>query len=243
MRPRLLAAVVVCVGCAATAKPGALYSRGVTAFDADDMNGAVEALEAFVGKSCGAADKSADKRCRQAYVTLGKANTKLGAPGGAWAAYDAAIAFAPHDGDADLEAERDKAKQELAERNKNAQDLAPVVISYRDEVSTDQYHSRSLLISLDFDPVLTKEKDASEFHTESFRRVFGGSVAAGEHVVVVEAVHDCKPGGGARCARSRVRKAWPFKSVPRKPTTIEIRAFGKEGDDDQTRPAIEVTKH
>jgi hypothetical protein len=243
MAPRWLLAAVFCVGCAATAKPGELYSRGMTAFGADDMNGTIEALDLFVGKSCGTNDKRAEKRCREAYVTLGKANDRLDAPGGAWAAYDAALGFAPHDGDAEVEASRDKARQAHADRIKSSSELAPVVISYRDEVSSDAYHPRSVIISLDFDPVLTKEKDASEFQSESFRRVFGGSVAAGEHVLVVEAVHDCKPGGAGRCARSRIRKAWPFKSAPHKPTTIEIRALAKDGDGDQpARPALEVAK-
>jgi hypothetical protein len=243
MGPRWFVAAVFCVGCAATAKPETLYSRGMTAFGADDMNGTVEALQAFVDKTCGTNDKRAEKRCREAYVTLGKANDRLEAPGAAWAAYDAALGFAPHDGDAELEASRDKARQAHTDRIKNTSELAPVVISYRDEVSSDEYHLRSVIIALDFDPVLTKDKGATEFQSESFRRVFGGSVAAGEHVLTVETIHDCKPGGAGRCARSRIRKAWPFKSIPHKPTTIEIRALTKDGEDGQpARPAIEVAR-
>ena len=69
-----------------------------------------------------------------------------------------------------------------------------------------------MVISLDFEPVVTKEKDVGELHVGDFRRVYGGSVPSGEHVLLVEAVHDCKPGGGP-CARSKLRRAWPFQSA------------------------------
>src|SRR5215203_5504640 len=91
MAPRsLLAAAILCLSCASAAKPGTLYRKGVDAFEADDMQEAVTALQAFVDKSCPLT--STDKRCREACIKLGHAHERLGSPAGAWAAYDAALA-------------------------------------------------------------------------------------------------------------------------------------------------------
>ena len=77
---------------------------------------------------------------------------------------------------------------------------APVVIRYRDEV-TETYTPRSVVISLDFEPVVTRDKDVGELRSPDYRRLWSGSVSAGEHVLVVEMAHDCAPGGGPHCAR------------------------------------------
>lgn len=205
---------------------------------AGDLGAATESLQAFGDKAC--RPPHPDRRCRQALVALGRAQEKLGAPGGAWAAFDAALGFPPHGNDAEVEADRERNQRELVDRNGKAADRSPVILRYRDEVS-DEYTPRSVVISLDFDPVLTKDKDASELHGVEFRKVYGGSVAAGEHVVLVEAVHDCKPSPGVPCARSRLRKAWPFRSAAHTPTTIEIRAYAEDGTSDTpAQPAIEV---
>ena len=98
MAPRSLVAIVLCLGCASAAKPGTLYRKGVDAFESDDMQGAVTALQAFVDKTC--PPTSTDKRCREACIKLGHAHERLGSPAGAWAAYDAALAFGPHTRDA-----------------------------------------------------------------------------------------------------------------------------------------------
>jgi hypothetical protein len=236
---RWSAAVLLLAGCASTAKPGALYSQGIKAFENDDLPGAVKALQAFADKSCAGGDKAADKRCRRAYLTLAKAHDRAKAPGAAWVAYEGALEFPPHDDDPAVEAERDRARSELAERQQKASEQAPVVISYRDEVG-EAYNPRSVRITLDGEAILNKEKDASELRSDTFRRVFGRSVAAGEHVLLVEAVHDCKPGSPG-CARSRIKKAFQFKCAPRTPTTIEIKAFARDGEGDgPARPAIDL---
>ena len=236
---RWLLAVVCSLGCAATAKPDALYASGLDAYGHDQMGPAAESLETFTEKACGPAHP--DPRCREANLKLGHARERLGAPGGAWAAYDAALAFAPHTRDAAVQADLERTQRELVERNGQATERSPLVLRYRDEVG-DEYNARSVVISLDFDPVLTKDKDASELRSADFRRVYGGSIPAGEHVLVVETVHDCKPGGGVPCARSRLRKAWPFRSVAHTPTTIEIRAYAEDGSADApARPALEMT--
>jgi hypothetical protein len=227
-------------GCAGTT-PAALFKRGVAAYENNEMQPAADALDLFTTKAC--APGSSNPQCREAYIKLGHARERLGTPGAAWAAYDAALGFGPHTRDAAVQADLDRTQRELRDKNGRASDRSPVIVRYRDEVS-EEYSARSVLISLDFDPVLAKDKNASELHSADFAKVFGGSVAAGEHVIVVEAVHDCRPGGGVQCARSRVRRAWPFRSAAHTPTTIEIRAYAEEGPSGAApRPNIQLTTH
>ena len=105
---------------------------------------------------------------------------------------------------------------------------------YRDEVG-DEFNARSLVVSVDFEPVVSKEKDASDLHSADYRRIWGGSAPVGDHVLLVEAVHDCKPGSAGRCARSHLRKAWSFKSAVHAPVTIQVRAYGEDGEGDAPR--------
>ena len=74
-----------------------------------------------------------------------------------------------------------------------AGDKAPVVILYRDEVG-DEFNARSLSVSVDFEQVVNREKDASELHSADYRRIWGGSAPVGDHVLIVEAVMVCKRG-------------------------------------------------
>ena len=235
---RRLFAVALALGCGAAASPAVLYQRGQDAFERGEMGPAAESLEGFVAKAC--RPESSNPHCREAYLKLGHARERLGEPGGAWAAFDAALAFGPHARDAAVGADLERMQQQLVEKNGRAAERSPVILRYRDEVS-EAYSARSVVISLDFDAVLTKDKDAGELHAADYRKVYGGSVPAGEHVLVVETVHDCKPGGGVPCTRSRLRKAWPFRNAAHTPTTIEIRAYVDEGwGDAPARPAIEV---
>jgi len=235
MAPRVLVAIAICFGCASAAKPGTLYRKGMDAFEADDMAAAAQDLGAFVDKTC--PPTSTDKRCREAYIKLGHAHERQGSPAGAWAAYDAALAFGPHTRDEAVKADLERTQRELSERKDRGGDQAPVVILYRDEVS-DEFNARSLVVSVDFEPVVTKEKDASDLHSADYRRIWGGSAPVGDHVLVVEAVHDCKPGMG-KCARSHVRKAWSFKSAVHSPVTIQIRAYAEDGEGDgPAHPAL-----
>jgi len=112
------------------------------------------------------------------------------------------------------------------------------VLSVRDEVS-DEFNARSLSVSVDFEQVVNKEKDASELHGADYRRIWGGSAPVGDHVLIVEAVHDCKPGMG-KCARSHLRKAWSFKSAVHAPVTIQVRAYAEDGEGDApAHPALD----
>jgi hypothetical protein len=237
MPPRILFAIVLCLGCASAAKPGTLYRKGLDAFEADDMNGAATALAAFVEKSC--APPSTDKRCREAYIKLGHAHERLGSPAGAWAAYDAALAFPPHTRDEAVKADLERTQRQLGERrDRGGGEQAPVVILYRDEVS-DEFNARSMSVMVDFEQVVSKDKDANELHSADYRRIWGGSAPVGDHVLIVETVHDCKPGMG-KCARSHLRKAWSFKSVVHAPVTIQVRAYSVDGEGDApAHPALD----
>jgi len=237
MAPRsLVAAAILCLSCASAAKPGTLYRKGVDAFEADDMAGAAADLGAFVDKNCPLT--STDKRCREACIKLGHAHERLGSPAGAWAAYDAALAFGPHTRDEAVKADLARTQAQLSERKDRGGDQAPVVILYRDEVS-DEFNARSLSVSVDFEQVVNKEKDASELHGADYRRIWGGSAPVGDHVLIVEAVHDCKPGMG-KCARSHLRKAWSFKSAVHAPVTIQVRAYAEDGEGDApAHPALD----
>lgn len=231
-----LGAVALSLGCGAST--GQLYEDGMAAYGKKETEVAIKDLGSFTEKGCGAA--VANPHCRKAYLTLGAVYEGRGSPGRAWAAYESALTFPPHGDDASVQANLDRTRQALSENQQKATNRAPVIIRYRDEV-TDEYNPRSVVISLDQETILNKDKDASEFHTPEFHRVYGGSVPAGEHVVLVEMVHDCKAGAGVRCTRSHVRKAWPFESVAHTPATIEIRAYAESGEGDApSRPTLEM---
>jgi hypothetical protein len=229
-------ASLIALGCGASSEE--LYDRGQASFKQGKLEPAVADLESFALKTCGGA--GGHQHCRQAYLTLGHAYEKREAPGKAWAAYDAALTFGPQSGDESIASDRDRMRDMLTAAQQKETGRAPVIIRYRDEV-TEEYTARSVVISLDFAPIVTKDKDAGELHGPDFRRLYSGSVSAGEHVLIVEMAHDCNPNGGAKCARSRVHKAWPFISVARTPATLEIRAFAESGEGDSpSRPALEL---
>jgi hypothetical protein len=242
MYPRAVRGVVflgslaaVLVGCGGS--PEELYERGQASFKQDKLEPATADLESFVGKSCGPTGQHA--HCRQAYLTLGHAYEKRTMHGKAWAAYDQALTFGPHAGDEAIQSDRERMQASLTDAQQKETARAPVIIRYRDEV-TDEYTPRSVVISLDFQPVVTRDKGVSELRSPDFTRLYSGSVPAGEHVLVIEMAHDCAPSGGAKCARSRVHKAWPFTAPARTPSTIEIRAFAESGEGDgPARPALD----
>ena len=229
-------ATLLALGCGGS--PEELYDRGQAAFKQGKLEPAVSDLESFVAKSCGPTGERG--HCRQSYLTLGHAYEKRQAAGKAWAAYDSALTFGPHSADEAIQSDRDRMRELLTAQQEKETGRAPVIIRYRDEV-TEEYTPRSVSISLDFQPVVTRDKDVAELHSPDFRRLYSGSVPAGEHVLVIEMAHDCAPGGGARCARSRVHKAWPFSASAHTPSTIDIRAYAQSGEGDSpSRPALEL---
>ncbi len=116
-------------------------------------------------------------------------------PAKAWAAYDQALTFPPHQTDESLTADRDRVRDSLTAKQGQEAGRTPIIIRYRDEV-TEEFSPRSVVVSLDFAPVLTKDKNASELHAPDFQKIYSGSVAAGDHVLVLDVAHGCAPSAG-----------------------------------------------
>lgn len=220
--------------------PDELYSRGMAAFKAGKTDAGTADLERFVAGRC--AGGGQQPRCRHAQVTLGHTYEKRGQLARAWAAYDQALTFPPHKTDEALAADRDRVRDGLTAKQGQEAGRTPIVIRYRDEV-TEGFTPRSVAIALDFTPVMTRDKDVAELRSPEFHNVYSGSVAAGEHVMVVDVAHGCAPSAGPRCARSILHRAWPFTSEARTPTTLELRAYTEPEDGDRpAHPALELTE-
>lgn len=222
-------------GCAPS--PDELYSRGMAAFKAGKTEAGTEDLETFVGKKCGGGEQP---RCRHAYVTLGHTYEKRGALARAWAAYDQALTFPPHKTDETLTADRDRVRGGLTGKQGDEAGRSPVIVRYRDEV-TEEFTPRSVAVALDFEPILTKDKEAGELHTPEFHRIYSGSITVGYYVLVVDIVHDCAP-SARKCARSHLHRSWPFTSEARTPTTLELRAYTEPEDGEiAAHPTVEMS--
>src|SRR4051812_45616693 len=85
-------------GGASNADAGAAYARGIKAAKADHWKSAIPELEAFTGQACAGAQP--DRRCREAYLALGRGYERRGTPVPAWVAFDTALALPPHARDA-----------------------------------------------------------------------------------------------------------------------------------------------
>jgi hypothetical protein len=239
-RGRLAAGLVLLVPLLAAAcgpSLDELYSRGMDAFKAGKTEAGTKDLEMYVSHKCAG---GAQPRCRHAYITLGHTYEKQGALAKAWAAYDQALTFPPHQTDQSLTADRDRVREGLTAKQGEEAGRTPIIIRYRDEV-TDEFSPRSVAVSLDFTQVLNKDKNASELHSSDFQKIYSGSVAAGDHVLVLDVAHGCAPSAGPKCARSTLHRAWPFTSAARTPTTLEVRAFTEAEDGDTpAHPALEM---
>jgi len=239
MAPRLLAvAVVFALTAACSPSPDELYSRGMADFKAGKTGSGTADLEAFVASKCRGGEQQ--PRCRHANLTLGHTYEKEGALAKAWAAYDQALTYPPHKTDDTLAADRDRVRDGLTAKQGDEAGHTPVIIRYRDEVS-DDFTPKSVVITLDFAPVATRDKDVAELRSPEFSKLYSGSVAAGPHVLVVDVAHTCAP-SARKCTRSTVHRAWPFTSEARTPTTLELRAFTEPEDGDTpAHPALELT--
>jgi hypothetical protein len=237
MAPRLLVAAVVVLTAACSPSPDELYSRGMADFKAGKTGSGTSDLEAFVAQKCAGGNQP---RCRHAYLTLGHTYEKQEALAKAWAAYDQALTYPPHQTDDTLTADRDRVRDGLTAKHGEEAGHAPVIIRYRDEASED-FTPRSVTISLDFAQVLTRDKNVGELRSPEFHNVYSGSVPAGDHVLVVDMAHTCAP-SARKCARSNVHRAWPFTCAARTPTTLELRAYSEPEDGDTpAHPALELT--
>jgi hypothetical protein len=232
------AAVLAISSCASEADLEAQYTRGIKAARAGDYATAAPDLEAYTAKSCDG--PRPNPHCREAYLALGRGYERRGEPARAWVAFDTAVALPPHTRDPGVRDDLERAERQLQDKQQQAGDHGPVIVRYRDEV-TDEYTPRSVTVSIDMSPVFTNDRHAAELRSPDFTKVWGGSVVAGPHVLVVEAEHGCRPGGGARCAGSHLHQAWTFDNPPRAPVTVEVRAFTRTADgDDMARPALEM---
>jgi hypothetical protein len=240
LRERRVAAALVAMvilGCASEADLEQQYARGIKAARADEWKQAVPDLESFTASACRAPKPSS--HCREAYLALGRGYERRGTPADAWVAFDNALALPPHARDAGVHADLDRARQEIADQKTDG-NLGPVIIRYRDEV-TDEYVPRSVTVTLDFEPVYTKDKGAAELRSPELIKIYGGLVSAGPHVLTIEADHRCKPTEGVRCAASLAHRSWTFQSQAKHPVTLEVRAYAEPGEGDApARPTIEM---
>jgi hypothetical protein len=235
----LMVAAGAVFSCASEADLEAQYSRGIKAARASDWKAAFDDLEPFTAKACGEPHRS--PHCREAFVALGRGYEQRGEPARAWVAFDTGLALPPHARDQAVRDDLERVERELADRQAHGHDRGPVLVRYRDEV-TEEYTARSVTVSIDFSPVFTNDRHAGELHSPDFTKVWGGSITAGPHVLVVEAEHGCVPGQASRCAGGRVHHAWFFDTRARTPLTLEVRAFAEARGDAAARPALELQK-
>jgi hypothetical protein len=235
-----VAAVLFSSSCASEADLEARYTRGIKAARASDWKTAMDDLEAFSDKACRGAHPSA--HCREAFIALGRGYEQRGQPAQAWIAFDAGLALPPHTRDPAVHEDLERAERELSDRLQQAHDKGPVLVRYRDEV-TDELTPRSVTVSIDFSPVFSNDKHAAELRSPDFTKVWGGSIVAGPHVLMVETDHACKPGEAAHCAASHTRQAWPFDTRAHTPITLDVRAYAEAGPGDSAaRPVLDLQK-
>jgi tetratricopeptide (TPR) repeat protein len=229
------------VACASDSDLNILYNRGIKAARKDRWEPAMKDLQQFAAAACN--PPRTDRRCREAFLAMGRGYERRGVAAQAWVAYDRALALPPHERDAVVQEDLARARQELLDKQQQATDRGPVVLRYRDEVS-DEFSLRSVNISIDFKEVVARDKNAGELHSPDFAPVFGGSLMAGPHVLVVETVHSCMPGQAVKCARSQFRRSWAFESAPKEPTTLEFRAYAEPGEGGApAQPLVEMRSH
>jgi hypothetical protein len=232
--------ILCSISCSMGADPSELYERGVKESRAEQWEPAINDLESFVHKACDGV--RADKRCRKANMTLGAAYEHRGAPARAWVAYDAALTLPPRDQGAAALEDRSRVEQQLRDQQNAVAGKGPVMVRYRDEM-TDEFTARSVVVSIDFNPVHERNKGAAELRSDEFTQLWSGVLPAGEHVLVIEAAHACKPGTAAHCAASQVHRSWSFSSEARTPTGLDVRAFAESGGDERVHPALEMKLH
>jgi hypothetical protein len=226
--------------CASQADLNVLYKRGIREARAENWGPAMKDLEDFGKAAC--VGPRFDRRCRETFLALGRGRERQGAPASAWAAFDRALALPPHDRDAAVQAELARAQQEVADKLQQSAEHGPVLIRYRDEVP-EEYSLHSVTVSIDFAPVVTRDKNAGELHSADFSQIYAGPLTAGQHVLVLDAVHSCKTGQEVPCARSEVHRAWAFDSEGHVPTTLELRGYADPGEDGKpAQPTAAMTK-
>ena len=229
------------LSCSMTTNLTELHDRGLKEARAAQWEPAVADLEAFTGRACEGSQR--DRRCRQAYFTLGRAYQQRGSVARAWVAFDTALAFPSNGEDDAAGAERAAVEQQVRDKQGGGAGRGPVMVRYRDEM-TDEFTARYVLVSIDFNEVHARNKSARDLRSPDFTQLWAGSLPAGDHVLVIEAAHTCKPGSAGHCAASQVRRSWSFSSEARTPTGLDVRAFAEAGaGEGPARPALEMRPH
>jgi hypothetical protein len=237
----LVAAAGLALSCSMAANPTELYDRGTQEARAKQWEPATDDLEVFARKACHGARP--DKRCRQAHLTLARACEHRGATARAWVALDTALTMAPHEDDGAVRDDLARLEQQLRDQQSGANGRGPVMVRYRDEM-TDEFTARSVLVAIDFHPVHARHKGAADLRSPDFTQLWSGSLPPGDHVLVVEAAHACKPGVAAHCTASQVHRSWSFTSEARTPAGLDVRAIAEPGSNtDSLRPALEMSPH
>jgi hypothetical protein len=234
----VMAAAGLGLSCGMGGDPGELYTRGIKEARASQWEPATADLGAFARKACAGAHP--DKRCREAQLNLGHAYEQRGQTARAWVALDTALSLGSRDDDAAARDDLARLEQRLRDQQSSAAGKGPVMVRYRDEM-TDEFTARSVLVSIDFHPVHARNKGAGDLRGADFTPLWSGSLPAGEHVLVIEAAHACKPGTAGHCAASQVHRSWSFTSEAHTPAGLDVRAVAEPGAAaDSLRPALEM---
>jgi hypothetical protein len=241
VRLAVMASVGFLASCSMGTSPGELYDRGIKEARAKRWQSATTDLEEFARRACAGAHP--DERCREVELALARGYEHRGSVARAWVALDTALTLPPHGDDGTARDNLARLEQQLHDQQNSASGRGPVMVRYRDEM-TDEFTARSVLVSIDFQPVHARKIGAGDLRSQEFIQLWTGSLPAGDHVLVVDAAHACKPGMAARCDASQVHRSWTFTSEAHTPAGLDVRAFAEPGlRTDSLRPALEMQPH
>jgi hypothetical protein len=235
----LLAASVA--GSCASTEPAELYQRGMAEARAKTWEPAEKDLQAFVAKSCWVSKP--ERKCREAELMLANGFEGASRWAEAWVAIDTALLWPPHGKDEAVHGRADELLSKVIGELPTALDGGtPLLLRYRDE-STDAFWVRSVVLTVDGQPVFTKDKGAQELRGEEWSRAYQGTIPPGQHVFVAETSHACKPGQGQLCSAASLRRAWSFATQPHVPLTLDVRAVVRSDGDGPARMQLEMQHH
>ena len=159
------------LGCASAAKPGTLYRKGVDAFEADDMQGAVTAL-AGVRRQDLPADEHRQALPRGVHQARPRARARWDCPPGPGppttprSAFGAAHAGRSREGGSSIARRPSSPSGAIAAATRRRSSSC---IATRSATSSTRARCQVLV---DFEPVVTKDKDANELHSSDYRRIW-----------------------------------------------------------------------
>jgi len=223
----------------ASSDPQAAYERGLAASKRKDWALAEKDLTSFVSGSC--FGPVAARGCRDAELALARGYEAQERWAEAWAAVDNALGFPPHAKDAALKTRAEGLAAKLTEALPTSLDAGtPLVLRYRDE-SPEAFWVRSVTLSVDGQPVFNVDKGAQDLRAEGWTRAYQATVAPGDHALVAETSHACKPGQGTRCTAASLRRAWSFHCDAHQPLTLDLHAIVPDGE--PARAVLEMQRH